>query len=106
MISPWLIHRHEAHWPAPDRFDPDRFLPGREEAIVPGTYIPFGLGPRACIGATFALVEGALILARTLATADLVPLNAGQVRPVARLTTRPDPDIRVLARPPAPEDLP
>lgn len=86
MISPWLLHRHEALWDAPDRFDPARFLDGRDKAVVPGSYIPFGLGPRVCVGAAFATAEILLVLARLLRRYELSALTPARVRPVARLT--------------------
>jgi cytochrome P450 len=93
MIAPWTLHRHEAFWREPARFDPDRFLPEREKDIRPGTYIPFGLGPRICVGAAFATVEAGLILARLVARYDIVAEKPAEVRPVARLTTRPAREI-------------
>ncbi|WP_208976970.1 cytochrome P450 [Stappia sp. ES.058] len=89
MIAPWVIHRHHAHWDNPDVFDPDRFAPEREAEIRYGTYLPFGLGPRICIGAAFAQTESALILARLLRRFDFEALAPETVRPAARLTTRP-----------------
>jgi cytochrome P450 len=89
MIAPWVLHRHSKHWQEPHRFDPDRFAAGREEAIAPATYLPFGLGPRTCVGAGFAQTEATLILARLVRRYDLIALAADKVRPVARLTTRP-----------------
>jgi cytochrome P450 len=89
MIAPWVLHRHEKHWPDPHRFDPDRFTPERESRIKPGTYLPFGLGPRTCIGAGFAQTEATLILARLVRRFDFKALAPEKVRPVARLTTRP-----------------
>ena len=89
MIAPWVIHRHHDYWDDPDIFDPDRFSPEREKAIRPGTYMPFGLGPRVCVGAGFAGVESALILARLARRFDFSVDDADKVRPVARLTTRP-----------------
>lgn len=89
MIAPWVIHRHRDYWEDPDLFDPDRFLPEREKTIRPGTYLPFGFGPRVCVGAGFAGVESALILARLARRFDFSVEDAGKVRPVARLTTRP-----------------
>ncbi len=93
MIAPWTLHRHEAFWREPARFDPDRFLPEREKDIRPGTYIPFGLGPRICVGAAFATVEAGLILARLVSRYDIVAEKPAEVRPVARLTTRPAQEI-------------
>jgi cytochrome P450 len=93
MIAPWAIHRHETLWAAPDRFDPDRFSPERAEDAVPGSYIPFGLGPRVCIGAAFATIEATLILARLIRRYDVETLEPERVRPVARLTVRPEHEI-------------
>jgi len=62
-IIPWLIHRHRSHWENPDRFEPERFLPeavARRDRLA---YLPFGFGPRICIGASFAMTEAVLILA-------------------------------------------
>jgi cytochrome P450 len=63
MPSQWVTHRHPAYWDEPDRFRPERFLPGRGSDRPKFAYFPFGGGPRGCIGNTFALVEGALTLA-------------------------------------------
>ncbi len=89
MIAPWALHRHEAYWRAPNVFDPDRFSTAREADLTPGAYIPFGYGPRVCVGAGFAAQEAALILARLVRRYDFHVANAADVRPVARLTTRP-----------------
>jgi len=89
MISPWTIQRNAAYWPNPHVFDPDRFAPDREAALVPGAYLPFGLGPRVCVGAAFATTEATLILARLVRRFDFTALAPETVRPVARLTTRP-----------------
>ena len=99
MIAPWVIHRHCDYWDDPDLFDPDRFLPEREKTIRPGTYMPFGLGPRVCVGAGFAGVESALILARIARRFDFSVENADKVRPVARLTTRPAEQIKCRVGP-------
>lgn len=89
MIAPWTLHRHEAYWRAPHVFDPDRFSPEREGELTPGAYIPFGQGPRVCVGAAFATTEATLILARLVRRFDVHVQDADAVRPVARLTTRP-----------------
>ena len=98
MIAPWVIHRHHALWREPDRFDPDRFLPGREGELTEGAYLPFGLGPRVCVGANFATIEATLILARLLRRYDWETLDAERVEPVARLTTRPRHEMQVRLR--------
>jgi cytochrome P450 len=62
LISPWLLHRRVADWPDPQRFDPGRFL-GPDSGRRRVGYIPFGAGPRLCIGRDFALLESVLLLA-------------------------------------------
>jgi cytochrome P450 len=98
MVAPWVIQRHHLYWPNPDAFDPDRFAPEREARIVPGTFLPFGLGPRICVGAAFATTEATLILARLLRRFDFEVMDAGKVRPIARLTTRPIDQVMVRVR--------
>ena len=89
MIAPYVLHRHRRLWTDPDGFDPDRFMPGRREAIDRHAYLPFGAGPRVCIGASFSIQEIVIVLARILRTFrfDLVPGHV--VSPVQRVTLRP-----------------
>jgi cytochrome P450 len=94
MVSPWTIHRHRSYWRDPDGFDPDRFSAEREGEIIPGTWLPFGLGHRVCVGAGFAQTEATLILARLARRFDFRVEQPDRVRPVARLTTRPAEEIR------------
>jgi cytochrome P450 len=93
MIAPWTVHRHHALWHEPEIFDPDRFSPEREKDIRPGAFMPFGLGPRICVGAAFATVESSLILASLVRRYDFTTNNPENVRPVSRLTTRPAQEI-------------
>ncbi len=93
MISPWVMHRHLRLWKDPDAFDPDRFSAEREAEIPQWAYIPFGQGPRICVGQAFAMAEAVLMLAELLRRYAFEPLAPGDVRPVARLTTRPDRQI-------------
>ena len=88
-ISPWVMHRHRAHWHDPERFDPARFLAG---AVPPEryTYLPFGAGPRICVGAQFALTEGVLVLARLVQSFHIQVAGDGGMRPIGRVTTQPD----------------
>jgi cytochrome P450 len=66
IISQWVLHRHQLLWENPDRFDPRRFLPGARERIDRFAYLPFGVGPRVCIGASFSMQEAAIILAHLM----------------------------------------
>lgn len=98
MIAPWTIHRHRDLWKHPHAFDPDRFSAEREHELIPGAYLPFGLGPRVCIGAGFAQLEAGLILARLCRRYDFEVLDADRIRPVARLTTRPERQLMCRVR--------
>ena len=63
VIAPYVLHRHRALWNRPHAFDPSRFLPETRGEIPRFAYLPFGIGPRTCIGASFALQEAAIVLA-------------------------------------------
>ncbi|MDP4220451.1 MAG: cytochrome P450, partial [Bacteroidota bacterium] len=63
MISPYLLHRKEENFPEPEKFDPDRFSAENEKSIPRQAYLPFGAGPRVCIGNQFALIEAHLVTA-------------------------------------------
>ncbi len=92
LLSPWLLHRREATWPDPQRFDPARFLDadGRTPRSRPsGEYLPFGVGPRLCIGRDVALVEGVLVLAGLLRGRRVVAVRTGEPRVEALVTLRP-----------------
>ena len=97
MISPWTTHRNKNFWPNPDKFDPDRFMPAREGELVAGTFLPFGMGPRTCIGVGFAHQEACLIVARLTRRFDFSLVPGQTIRPVARLTTRPQHQIMLKA---------
>jgi cytochrome P450 len=63
LIFPYVTHRHPKWWTEPDKFDPERFLPERTVGRLRGAYLPFGLGPRTCIGLNFAMTEILVVLA-------------------------------------------
>jgi cytochrome P450 len=88
-ISPWTMHRNPAYWPDPTRFDPDRFLPSVVAGRPSHAYLPFGGGPRVCIGRAFALTEAALVLATILPRLDLAHVPGAMVVPEALVTLRP-----------------
>lgn len=98
MVAPWTLHRHELYWPNPDQFDAERFLGDREREVEQGTYMPFGQGPHTCVGAGFATLEAALIIASLGRDFDFHVVGEQSVRPVARLTTRPAQEITVRAQ--------
>jgi len=90
LVSPYLVQRHPAFWDDPDTFEPDRFLPDAVAARNRFVYLPFGLGPRACIGEHLALIEmhaHAIILARRFAL-SLVPGQTIEIEPQVNLRTR------------------
>ena len=100
LISPYLIQRHPAYWPQPGRFDPDRFLPEANAARNRFVYLPFGLGPRACIGEHLALIEMHAHVA-TLARRFELSLVAGQtieMEPQVNLRTRQPVNMHVRER--------
>ena len=86
LVSPYRVQRDPAVWPDPERFDPTRFL-GTTPAR--GTYLPFGAGPRLCIGRDFALVESALVLAVIARRFAVEPAPGPPPRVDALVTLRP-----------------
>ncbi|KQP41550.1 cytochrome P450 [Methylobacterium sp. Leaf104] len=89
IVAPWVLHRHRRLWRDPDAFDPGRFLPGA--APVPRfAYLPFGAGPRICIGAQFALLEATQALSRLVRRFRLGLSGDRPVLPSAVVTTQPD----------------
>jgi cytochrome P450 len=89
MVFLPLLHRDPKVWPDPERFDPDRFAPGRARNRPPHAYKPFGTGKRACIGRHFALHEAVLALALMLHRYDLSATDGYQLRIAESLTLKP-----------------
>jgi cytochrome P450 len=89
VVAPWVLHRHRRLWQDPDAFDPDRFMPGRREAIDRFAYLPFGAGPRVCMGAGFAVQQASVVLASVVRAARLDLATEHPVFPVHRVTLRP-----------------
>lgn len=102
VISPWLIHRHRGLWEEPDAFKPDRFNQPEGRASLRDAYLPFGAGPRVCIGASFALQEAALILSTLVTKFNITPTDGQTPQPVGRLTIRSANGIWVHLTPIAP----
>ncbi len=95
MIAPWLIHRHRERWEDPDAFNPDRFDDDASRDSVRHSYLPFGMGPRVCLGAAFALQEATLILASLGRAFRLEAVQGHTPMPVGRLTIRSDNGVRL-----------
>jgi cytochrome P450 len=95
VILPWVVHRHRTLWSDPDRFDPERFSPEQSAARPRFAYLPFGGGPRICIGAQLALAEVSLLVA-TMAQRFRLRLVPGQdIVLLHRITLRPRDGIRM-----------
>ena len=85
----YAIHRHRKRWDHPDAFDPARFAPEREAKIPRYQYMPFGAGPRICIGNAFAMIEATAMLATMLQHARFAPVPGHEPEPIARVTLLP-----------------
>jgi cytochrome P450 len=97
LIAPYTLHRRAEHFPEPEKFDPERFTPEREKQLPRHAYLPFGAGPRVCIGNYFAMLEGHLLLA-TLAQRVTFALTSDQppiVDLTHHLTLRPAGEVNV-----------
>jgi cytochrome P450 len=89
LISPWVLHRHRRLWEEPERFDPTRFSKEAADKRPRFSYLPFGGGPRVCIGATLAMTEATLILAVLAQKFRLRLKEPQEVKLQARITLRP-----------------
>ena len=87
MIPIYALHRHEMLWDDPDAFRPERFVENKPDRFA---YLPFGDGPRICIGASFALQEAVIILATLLARFKFTAIPGKDPDPVMILTLRPE----------------
>jgi len=96
FLIPYVIHRRPALWPDPERYDPGRFTPERDAERPRFAYIPFGGGPRGCIGNQFAMVEAQLIVAAIAQRYRVELLPDQAIRPEPLITLRPTPGV--LAR--------
>jgi cytochrome P450 len=87
IVAPWVLHRHRRLWQNPDAFDPSRFL---NVAPPRFTFLPFGAGPRVCVGAYLALTEAALVIAKLVKRFQIELADQTPVHPVAVLLTVPN----------------
>ncbi len=89
LIMPWTLHRHELYWEKPRAYMPERFLPENRGKIGRFQFLPFGAGPRVCIGATFALQEAVIALAVLMKRFRFDVTEKTKPWPVQKLTTQP-----------------
>lgn len=89
MIAPWILHRHRRVWDEPERFDPTRFTKEATDKRARFSYLPFGGGPRVCIGATLAMTEATLILAVLAQKFRLRLKEPQEIELQTRITLRP-----------------
>lgn len=95
LMPIYALHRHHLLWDNPDRFDPDRFLKPHDRYA----YLPFGAGPRICVGAGFAMQEAVIILATLLSRFRFEPVAGRQPRPRMIVTLRPEGGVWLRAVP-------
>lgn len=88
VVVPYTLHRHPAYWPEPEKFDPDRFDPDRSGGRPRYAYIPFGAGPRFCIGNSLGVMEAVFVLTMVLRDLELKKIPGYQVVPEAMLSLR------------------
>lgn len=101
VIPIFAIHRHRKLWADADRFDPDRFLPEREKQIPRSQFMPFGAGPRICLGMSFAMVEAVVLLATFVRAARFDWDGKHLPEPVSRVTLRPKGGMPLMVKPSA-----
>ena len=89
MMSIYAMHRHRRLWTDPDRFDPTRFAPEREATFPRNQFMPFGAGPRICLGAAFAMAEATVVLATLLRGARFEWDGHHEPQPISRITLQP-----------------
>ena len=103
MVSPWLLHRNRKQWVEPDSFAPERFDSKTEmheqcKEAIKNAYMPFGAGPRICIGKGFALQESTMVLANIIKNFEF-KMKPGHVpEATGRVTIRPENGVKLLIR--------
>jgi cytochrome P450 len=89
VVAPWVVHRHRLLWEEPELFEPERFAPDRRALVPRFRYLPFGAGPRICIGGGFALQEALIALAMIVQRFRFRLTAGAKVEPLAWITLRP-----------------
>lgn len=98
LISPYVLHHNPRHWADPETFDPTRFSTENEPKIEKYTYLPFGGGPRICIGNHFALMEAHFLLALMVSRYRLSLVPGTHIIPLRQITTEPRDGMPMLVK--------
>lgn len=88
-VWPWVLHRHKRLWNEPELFNPENFDPEAKAGRHRFQYLPFGAGPRICIGQGFAQAEALILLSRWVAAFSFAPAPGHAVEPQADFSLRP-----------------
>ncbi len=99
VIPVFVIHRHKGLWDDPERFQPARFMGDAADAISRYQFLPFGAGPRICLGAAFAMLEAKSALVELLRAGVFTPCGAHRPEPVSRVTLHPRDGMRMQMSP-------
>ncbi len=95
MVSPWVLHHDPRWWIGPERFRPDRWLNGEADTLPKGAFMPFGAGPRVCVGQYFAWMELRLVAETWLRKLRVRPYPGPTPRLLPAVTLRPADGVRV-----------
>jgi cytochrome P450 len=95
VVSQWVLHRDPRHWRDPERFHPSRWAGGLARRLPPFAYLPFGGGPRRCLGGGFAMTEAVLLLAMITQRFRLTLAPGHPVAPWPTITLRPRHGLRM-----------
>jgi cytochrome P450 len=95
----FALHRHRMWWDNPDTFDPENFAPEKTAKRDRYLYLPFGAGPRVCVGANFAMMQAHIILATLLARFRFTQADGPLPVPTMTMTVRPEGGVRLIATP-------
>jgi cytochrome P450 len=95
IVFVYGAHHAARHWESPESFDPERFTKANEKLRTPFTYLPFGAGPRGCIGSNYAMLQMLMILGGLLGRYDLEIAPGQTIEPSAKVILRPKHGIRM-----------
>jgi cytochrome P450 len=95
----YALHRHRMWWDEPDAFDPDNFAPEKARARDRYLHVPFGAGPRICVGANFAIMQAQIILTTLIARFRFALTEGPQPLPTMAMTLRPDCGVHLRVTP-------